>query len=157
MTINTQLRGRTATGGRPPGNAPHSLAERSFRQRDVPAVRVFTRAFGARTGIEPGRLTDFVLAVSEATACAAGCGPCTLRVRLWVTGPRAFCEVRGDGMLRRASPAVRPDGPDGRPGPGGQPGEEEALRHWVLKQLADYVSVVSAPDGVRVLLSMTVS
>jgi hypothetical protein len=69
-------------------------------------------------------------------------------VRLWVTGRRAFCEVRGDGMLRRAAhgaalPAVA--------------GEEEALRRLVLRRICDHVSVAAGHDGVRVLLSMTVS
>jgi hypothetical protein len=140
--MNTRM---LPTGGRL--SAPHGLAERAFRQGDVPAVRLFTRAFGARTGIEPGRLADFVLAVSEAMACATTCGPCTARVRLWAAGNRAFCEVRGGGMLLRTSPGIRP---------GGRHSEEEALRHWVLKQLSDYVSVASGPDGVWVLLSMTV-
>jgi hypothetical protein len=135
-------------------SAPHGHAERAFRQGDVPAVRLFTRTFGVRTGIEPGRLTDFVLAVSEAMACATACGPCTARVRLWAAGNRAFCEVRGDGILLRTSPGIGPGGPfqvDGRHS------EEEALRHLLLKQLSDYVSVASGPDGVWVLLSMTVS
>jgi hypothetical protein len=151
--MNTRMLGWQATDGRPPLSAPHGLAERAFRQGDVPAVRLFTRAFGARAGIEPGRLTDFVLAVSEAMACATVCGPCTARVRLWAAGNRAFCEVRGDGMLR-TSPGIGPGGPVK---PGRRHSEEEALRHLVLKQLSDYVSVASGPDGVWVLLSMTVS
>jgi hypothetical protein len=152
--MNTRMLGWQATDGRQPLGTPDGLAERAFRHGDVPAARLFARAFGARTGIEPGRLTDFVLAVSEAMACATACGPCTARVRLWTAGSRAFCEVRGDGLLLRTSPGPRPGGsvqPDGRHS------EEEALRHWVLKQLSDYVSVASGPDGVWVLLSMTVS
>jgi hypothetical protein len=128
-TINGQL----------PCSAPQWLAERSFRRRDIPAVRQFARALGARAGMKPGRLSDFVLAASEATASATVCGPCTARVRLWVTGNRAYCEVRSDGALA-SSPA--------------RPGEEEALRHWVLRRLSDYVSVASDSDGVWVLLSM---
>ena len=147
--MNTRM---LSTAGRL--SAPHGLAERAFRQGDVPAVRLFTRAFGARAGIEPGRLTDFVLAVSEAMACATACGPCTARVRLWLASNRAFCEVRGDGLLLRTSPGIRPGGPAQ---PDERHSEEEALRHWVLKQLSDYVSVASGPDGVWVLLSMTVS
>jgi hypothetical protein len=46
---------------------------------------------------------------------------------------------------------------DGRAHPGGIPGEEEAMRRLVLKQLSDYVSVASGPDGVCVLLSMQVA
>jgi hypothetical protein len=146
--MNTRMRG-SQTSGRLPLSSQHGLTERAFRQGDVPAVRRFTQAFGARTGITAGRLADFVLAVSEATACAAAVGPCTPRVRLWLAGPRAFCEVRGNGMLLRRS--VRGTQP------GGQSGEEEAMRRWVLKQLSDYVCVASGPDGVRVQLSMRVA
>jgi hypothetical protein len=147
--MNTRMRGSQASDGRLPLSAPRWLAERAFRQGDVPAVRQFARAFGARTSIQSVRLADFVLAVSEATACATVSGPCTARVRLWVTGTRAFCEVRADGMLlRRTSQGTRPVG---------RQSEVDALRHRVLKQLCDYVSVASGPDGLWVLLSMTVT
>jgi hypothetical protein len=152
--MKTRMLAGQASNGRRPLSVPQWLAEQTFRRADVPAVRRFTRAFGARAGIRPRRLSDFVLAVSEATACATTCGPCRARVRLWVAGTRAFCEVRGDGMLLRTSAVTRSGGPGG---PGPQHSEEEALRHCVLKQLADYVSVASGPDGVCVLLSMTVS
>jgi hypothetical protein len=147
--MNTRVRGLRASDGRLPLSAPRWLSERAFRQGDVPAVRRFTQAFGARTGIRPARLADFVLAVSEAAACATAVGPCTARVRLWMTGTRAFCEVRGNGMvLRRSARGTRP---------WGRPGEEEAMRRLVLKQLSDHVSVASGPDGVWVLLSMRVA
>ena len=146
--MNARIRGLQASDDRLPLSVPRLLTERAFRQGDVPSVRRFTQAFGVRTGIGPGRLADFVLAASEAAACATAVGPCTARVRLWMTGTRAFCEVRANGMLRRSARGTRP---------GGQPGEEEALRRWVLKQLSDYVSVASGPDGVCVLLSMRVA
>lgn len=133
-----------ATGGQRLG-VPRWLAERSFRQGDVPAVRRFTRAFAARAGLDPARLSDFVLAVSEAMACATAGGPCTARVRLWVAGTRAFCEVRGDGHIAW------------RTSRGQRQGGAEALRGWLLQRLTDYVSVASGPDGAWVLLSMTVS
>jgi len=146
--MSTRMRGWQASGALLPLSAPHRLAERAFRRGDVPAVRRFTRAFGVRAGIGSARLADFVLAVSEAAACATAAAPCTARVRLWVTGTRAFCEVRGNGMvLRRSARGTRPYG---------RPGEEEAMRRLVLKQLSDHVSVASGPDGVWVLLSMRV-
>src|SRR6201999_820682 len=108
---------------------PGWLAVRAFRQGDVPAVRRFAHAFCVRAGVASARLTDFVLAVSEASACATSWGPCTTEVPLWLSGSRAFCEVSGDGMLiRRASgenrSAARQD-------------EAEALRRLVLQQLSD--------------------
>lgn len=146
--MNTRMRGSQTGHGRLPLSTQHWLTERAFRQGDVPAVRRFTQAFGARTGIAAARLADFVLAVSEATACTTAVGPCTPRVRLWLSGPRAFCEIRGNGMLRRSVRGTQVYG---------RPGEEEAMRRLVLKQLSDYVCIASGPDGVRVLLSMRVA
>jgi hypothetical protein len=101
------------------------------------------------------RLADFVLAVNEAAACATARRPGAARVRLWASGRRAFCEVRGDArVVRRAAPGAA--GP-GIARPDGLCGEEGALRRRVLKQVCDYFSVASGQDGVRVLLSMSVS
>jgi hypothetical protein len=148
--MNARMRGEwQASEGRLPPGEPHDLAERRFRQGDVPAVRRFTQAFGVRTGIVSGRLTDFVLAVSEASACATAWGPCTARVRLWRAGRRAFCQVRADGLLLRRAP-------DGS-WLAGRQDEEEALRRLVLQQISDYVSVSASPHGVQVMLSMTVA
>ncbi len=148
--MDTRLAGDwQASEGRLPPDGPRWPAEHAFRQGDVPAVRRFTHAFGARTGMAAARLGGFVLAVSEAAACATAWGPCTARVRLWRAGRRAFCEVRGDGiMVRRAPGGSRPlDRED----------EEEALRHLVLRQVSDFVSLATDPHGVRVVLSMTVA
>jgi len=141
------MRSWQASDGRASLSAPRWLAQRAFRQGDIPAVRLFARAFCARAGIGSARLADFVLAVSESAACATAVGPCTARVRLWMTGPRAFCEVRGDGMLRRAARGTPPPG---------LAGEEGVLRRLVLWRISDHVSFASGDDGVRVLLSMTV-
>ena len=145
--MNTRMRGRQASDGRVPVSAPRWLAQRAFRQGDIPAVRRFTRAFCARAGIGPARLADFVLAVSESAACATAVGPCTARVRLWVTGhPRV---LRGPRRRPAAAggaryPAARPGGRGGGAAPPG------------ARRLSDHVSVASGDDGVRVLLSMTV-
>jgi serine/threonine-protein kinase RsbW len=120
-----------------------SPAERTFRQADIPSIRRLAAEFAARTGIGPARLTDFVLAVSESAACVIGSGPGIARLRLWTTGPRLLCEVRGDGAPRRCA---------------GGPvyGEAEAMRRRLLRQLCDHVSVSWGRDGVTVLMSMTV-
>jgi hypothetical protein len=138
---------KRAGNGQLPRTAPRWLTERSFRQRDIPAVRQFARAFGARARLRPARLDDFVLATSEAAASATACGPCTARVRLWVTGNRAYCEVRSDGALARCY-----GGPEFA-----RPGEEEALRRCVLRRVSNYVSVASDSEGIWVLLSLTVA
>ena len=159
MLMNTRTRWQ-ASDGRLPAGEPRQLAERTFRQDDVPAVRRFAGAFGARAGIGPARLADFVLAASEAAACATAWGPSTARVRLWVSGSRAFCEVRGNAtVLRRVAPGTGWQGVAWRGGAqlDGSRGEAAGLRRWVLSQVSDYVSVASGPGGPCVLLSMSVS
>ena len=136
--IDTRMRTRSATDGHSPLSPDRSLAERTFRQGDLPSVRRLALEFGSRAGLRTGRLSDFVLAVSEAAACAVTRGPCTARLRLWASGPRVFCETHGDALSER--------------GPG-RPDEAETLRRRLLRQLCDYACVESGPDGVTVLAS----
>ena len=136
--MNTQMRGQ------PVLPVARSLAEQTFRHGDVPAVRRVAAAFGARAGMGVAKLSDFVQAVSEAAGCAVAQGPCTARLRLWTAENRAFCEVSGDGTLLA-------DGPQAA-----RQSDAERLRRWLLQRLCDHVSVESGPQGVHVLLSMTV-
>jgi len=118
-------------------------AERTFRRADVSSVRRLAADFGSGTGIGSMRLADFVLAVSEAASCVVAGGPgCPARLRLWTTGPRVLCEVRGGAPRQCAG--------------GSGYGEAEEMRRWLLGQLCDYSSVSSGPDGVMVLLSISV-
>jgi hypothetical protein len=142
--MNTWMRRWQASDAQLPLGGARSLAERTFRHGDVPSVRRFAVEFAARAGIGTAQLADWVLAVSEAAACAVARGPSTASLRLWTAGARAFCAVSGGSM-----PAQ---------GPGnGRQGDVETLRRWLLSQLCDYVSVESGPDGVTVLLSITVT
>ena len=143
--MNTRMRNWRATDGQLALGGAHSLAERTFRQGDLPSVRRFATEFGTRAGMGAARLSDFVLAVSEAAACAVTRGPRTARLRLWVSGTRLFWEAHGDSLFDRG-----PGGP-------GRPDEAEALRRRLLRQLCDYACVESGPDGVTVLASIGVS
>lgn len=141
--MNTWMRPWRASDSQLPHESMHSSPVRTFRRIDVPSVRRFAMEFGARAGIGTARLADFVLAVNEAAACAVASGTSTARLRLWTAGRRAFCTVSGEATPHQ--------------GPGaGRQGDVEALRRWLLDQLCDYVSVQCGPDGVQVLLSMTV-
>jgi hypothetical protein len=142
--MNTRMRGPNAGSGRPVLPVARALAEQTFRLADIPAVRRVAAAFGGRAGMSMAKLSDFVQAVSEASACAVAQGPCTARLRLWTTENRAFCEVCGDGTLQA-------DGPRGA-----RQGDAERLRRWLLQRLCDHVSVESGPQGVRVLLSIAI-
>jgi hypothetical protein len=121
------------------------LAEQTFHQSDLPAIRRFAAKFGARAGVEGGRHADFVLAVSEAAACALAYGPCTARLRLWTVGTRAFGDIYADEMMLRQGPrGVRQDG-------------AETLRRWLLRQLCDDVSVEPGSHGVTVRFSVVLT
>ena len=142
--METQMRGRKTGNGQLLVTA-RSLAAKTFRQADIPAIRGFAAAFAARAGMRTTQRTDFALAVSEAAACATSRGPCTARLWLWTAGSRTLCEISGDGVLLG-------------PGPGGAgPGDVEALRRWLLRQLCDYVHIESDAQGVTVRFSMTVA
>lgn len=141
--MNTRIRDWNAAHGQlllP----PRLLAEKTFRQADVPAVRRFATGYGARAGMAGARLSDFSLAVSEAAACAVCHGPCTARLRLWTRRARVYCEVHGNGALL--------DGPGGV-----RQGEAETLRRWLLKQLCDHADVDYGPSGVTVRFAMSVA
>ena len=142
--MNTWTRGWTASEGEHLLSAMCSLAKLTFRRQEVPAVRAFAAAFGVRAGLASGQLPDFVLAVSEAAASAVSHGPAIARLRLWSTGARVLCEIRGECMLSV-------------PGPGAaEHGDTDTLRRWLLKELCDYVSFEAGPHGVTVRFSVTV-
>jgi hypothetical protein len=142
--MNTWMRPWRTSDGQQSLGGSRSPAERTFHRGDVPSVRRFAGEFGTRAGIGAAQLADFVLAVNEAAACAVTAGSCAAKLRLWTVGARAFCAVSGGST------------PHQGPGSGG-PGDVEAVRRRLLHQLCDYVSVQSGPDGVTVLLSMTVT
>jgi serine/threonine-protein kinase RsbW len=141
---NAWLRGWMVGEGEQLLSAMCSVAKLRFRRQELPAVRGFATEFGIRAGMAGARLTDFVLAVSEAAACALSHGAATAGLRLWSTGTRVHCEIRGEVML----PV---DGP-GR----AEQGETDTLRHWLLKQLCDHVSLEPGPYGVTARFSVTV-
>jgi hypothetical protein len=142
--MNTRMREWRLADGQMALGGTHSLAERNFRRGDIPSVRRFALEFGSRAGLGAAGLSDFVLAVSEAAACAVTRGPCTAKLRLWASGPRVFFETHGDAMS------------DYGPGGPGRSDEADALRRRLLRQLCDYACVESGPDGVTVLASLGV-
>jgi hypothetical protein len=143
--MDTCTRGWNADSGPMLLSGARSLTEKAFRRTDIPAVRCSATSFGARAGMGSAKLADFVLAVSEAAACATGQGPCTARLRLWTTGARAFCEIHGDYRVLRQEPD------------GGRPDDAETMRRWLLQQVCDHVRLESGPDGVTVSFSIAVT
>jgi hypothetical protein len=142
---NTRMRGPGADHGERVLLAESSVAKLSFRRADVPAVRRFAAEFGTRAGLGPARLSDFVLAVSEAAACAVSHGPCTARLRLWTTGARVFGEIRSDGMLLGHGPRAV------------EQGDAEAMRRRLLQRICDHAGVETGPYGVTARFSFSIA
>jgi hypothetical protein len=142
--VNTWTRGWTASEGEHLLSAMCSPAGLTFCRQEIPAVRGFAAAFGARAGLAGSQLADFVLAVSEAAACAVSHGPATARLRLRSAGARVLGEVRAEGMLSVYGPGV--------PGHG----DTDRLRRGLLRQICEYVSFDAGPYGVTVRFSVTV-
>lgn len=143
--MNAWLRGPMASNDEGLLSAMCSLAKLTFRREDIPVVRRFAAAFGVRAGMGSGQLPDFVLAVSEAAACALSHGPAAARLRLWSTGARVLCEIHGAAALALHGPGAV------------EQGDPDVLRHWLLRQLCDHVGVEPGPSGVTVRFSMTVA
>jgi serine/threonine-protein kinase RsbW len=142
--VNTWVRGSTAAEREQLSSAMCSLARLRFRRQEIPAVRRFATEFGIRAGMAGGRLADFVLAVSEAAACALSHGAGTAWLRLWSTGARVHCEIRGEDMVPVAGP--------GR----AEHGDADTMRRRLLKQICDHVSLEPGPHGVTARFSVTV-
>lgn len=143
--MNTRMGGADAARKDRLLSTESSQARLTFRRADLPAVRRFATAFGAHAGMGVQRLADFVLAVSEAAACAVSHGPCTARLWLWTTGSRVFGEIRGDGMLLGVGARAV------------EQGEAEALRRSLLARICDNARVDDEPQGVTVVFSITIA
>jgi hypothetical protein len=141
--MGTKLRSNGNAGNGRVLSAARSVEERTFDRDDLPQLRRLAAGFGARAGMCPACVNDFILAVSEGAAAAISHGPYPAWLRLWAVGKRVFCEIRGGGMALEHGLAVRQ-------------GDAESLRLWVLEQICDDLAVATGPDGVTVRFSMAV-
>jgi hypothetical protein len=120
------------------------LVERRFRWLEFPVVRRVAAGFGVLLGLRATRLTDLVLAVSEAAACALCHGASSAVLRLWRDGSSVCCEVRSEPAPLVGQLAARSDG-------------TQAMRLSLLRQVCDYVSVEADTSGVTVRVALTVA
>ena len=108
------------------------MHEGTFTVDDLSALRRLAAEHGRRAGLGPSRLSDFVLAVSEAATSAVCHGGQRGRLRLWVSGDGAA------GISAGPNPA-RPD-------------DTDSLRLWVVWHVCSEVSLTYGPDETTVLL-----
>ncbi len=155
--------------------------DQSFDSDSLYAMRATVAAHASEAGMPDGRVRNVVLAVHELAANAVRHGAGQGRMRLWVTADGIHCEVTDAG-----TPAAGADGSDtpgpgslgaGPPGVGspgaGSPGAGSAsagvsaaggapwpVEHghglWLVREIADQVSLESGPSGTVAVVSFRV-
>jgi anti-sigma regulatory factor (Ser/Thr protein kinase) len=128
-----------AAAGTVPGPVAELVLDQAFNGDSLYALRSAAAAHAAEAGLPPGRVTDLVLAVHELAGNAVRHGGGRGRLRMRADGQALHCEVTDSGP----APARAP---------GGTRGDAQwPVVHghglWVIRQLADQVSVRSGPDG----------
>src|SRR5512146_2696380 len=154
--------------GPPPGAARNALpgpgmsiaaraqpaVDQSFDGDSLYVVRATVAAHASEAGIQEGRVRNVVLAVHELAANAVRHGAGQGRLRLWVTADGIRCEVTDAG-----TPADGADGGDG-PGPGSPGAAPWPVEHghglWLVREIADQVSLESGPSGTVAVVSFHV-
>jgi anti-sigma regulatory factor (Ser/Thr protein kinase) len=123
-------------------------ASMDFDAHGLAGVRAQVAKIAEGAGLEPARVADLRLAVTEiGTNAVTHAGVPTATLRLWSDGDRLVCEIRGAGeildpMAGRVIP--KPDSPRGR-------------GLLLANQLCDLVQTHTGPGGTVTRLHMLVS
>ena len=103
----------------------------------MPDIRRQVAASAADAGLDPDRVADLVLAVTEAATNTIRHAGDAGVLRIWHDAGRVVCEVRDRGRIRDPLAGRLPvseDRPDGR-------------GLWLINQLCDFVQIRSSDDG----------
>lgn len=108
---------------------------RHFGAPDLPGLRDAVGAEARRAGLDPGRVSDFVLAAHELAANSVVHAGGRGSLRLWTLDGSLICEVRDDGVFEdaaagRRSPPLTGDGGAGL---------------WIVREACDLVEIRSLP------------
>jgi anti-sigma regulatory factor (Ser/Thr protein kinase) len=124
----------------PGAGAPPILAQ-DFDAGSLYALRAAVAAHATQAGVPGPRVTDMVLAVHELAANAIRHGAGHGRLLIRAHDGELHCQVTDDGgqAPRPGSPATARDG---MPWPC-----EHGHGLWVVRQVADHLSVQSGPAG----------
>ena len=120
---------------------------RCFPEPDLPKLRDEVGREALRAGLDPGRVSDFVLAAHELAANSVAHAGGRGSLRLWTVDGSLICEVRDDGVFEdaaagRARPALTGDGGAGL---------------WIVREACDLVDIRSLPGQgtiVRMLMRL---
>jgi anti-sigma regulatory factor (Ser/Thr protein kinase) len=119
------------------------LLEEEFGARSLDGLRQAVREQAASAGMSEERVGDVMIAVHELASNAVRHGAGRGRLRMWSQDGALSCQVQDGGRGPRGGQA---DGPDGADVAAGWPyAHDHGL--WLVRLLADQMSVVSSPGG----------
>ncbi|MFI2507091.1 anti-sigma factor RsbA family regulatory protein [Streptomyces sp. NPDC018972] len=116
-----------------------------FTEQDLADVRDTAGQWAQTAGLSPGRHTDWLLAVNEATGNSVRHGGGQGILRLWRTADTLIAEVRDRGRLADALVGRR------RPDPLSPAGGRGV---WMMHQLCDLVEMRTPPSGLIVRMHL---
>lgn len=137
-------------GGRVPWAAARPLppmpqgAECLRYDHDVRPVRDFVTRFAERSGLEPDRAADLVLAVGELAANTLRHTSAGGVLSIWAAGGELICQVADTGHISDPLAGRHEPGLEARGGHG----------IWVVQQLCDLAELRTGPGGTVIRLHM---
>jgi anti-sigma regulatory factor (Ser/Thr protein kinase) len=147
MTGDGRRREPPGPRGAGPGAGERPLLDQLFDGDSLYALRATVAARGARAGLAEDRVDDLILAVHELAANAVRHGAGRGRLRIWTAGGLLRCEVTDDGAPQANDAAAVPDPARWNIEPG------HGL--WVVRQVADQISLHGGRSGTVVAVSFT--
>jgi anti-sigma regulatory factor (Ser/Thr protein kinase) len=139
---------RAAQGPPAPAGAQPASLEQAFDAGSLYPLRSAVAAHASEAGLPQARVDDLVIAVHELAANAVRHGAGHGLLRLWADGQAVNCQVSDRGPEhgdRQAGHGARPDGEVWKSGRG------HGL--WLVRRLADHISVRHDGDGTTVAVS----
>jgi anti-sigma regulatory factor (Ser/Thr protein kinase) len=147
-----------ARAGGAPGPAPGvpgpaaPVLDQAFDTDSLYALRAAVAAHAAQAGLPQHRTDDLVVAAHELAANAILHGAGHGRLRLWEQEQALHCQVTDDG-----APDAAGAGPDAEPAPRDPARWRSGHGHglWLVREVADEVSLRSGPGGTVATISFT--
>ena len=129
-----------------PEPAAEPLCVLRFTEPDLPRLRSVVGKTAESAGLDPRRVSDFVLSAHELAANSVMHADGGGLLRLWVQNGALICEVSDHGELENVSAGRRRPDLSGDGGAG----------LWIVRQACDAVQIRSVPgQGTTVRMQMT--
>src|SRR6266550_300388 len=144
---------RTAPPHLPGADVPPIMTQ-DFDSGSLYALRAAIAAHATQAGMPEARARDIVLAVHELAANAIRHGAGHGRLFIREHGGALHCQVTDDGKPQAARAATRPD-TKATSQEGVSWASEKGHGLWVVRQIADHLSLQSGPGGTIAAASFT--